>query len=482
MRILLISLFIINQQVVFGQFEGNNWCFGDSVQMCFDSLNNISFKSCLTSCFEPAASISDRQGNLLMYLSLEYFQFNNQGKLFNGNHQLIPGSDSLLISQTNAFGALILPKPGNDSVYYLFHTTYYSPNYYRKLFFTEINIAGNGGAGQVISKNQQISLTSDTLTECIAAIRHGNGQDWWIVVHGSLDNLFYFYKLDSLGVAFSHIQSVGTSLLTSTPNLTSALKFSLSGHKAGLVNSGGVIEIFDFDRCSGILSNPICIDSVVNSPNEVYVSCSFSSDDSKFYVSSQSVLWQLDLSNSNPQLFPLFTVPNSFYIGHHQIGPDFKIYISFGSLSFNVNYTDTINTRLSVINHPDSLGTLCDFRPYTPYLFVGRNRRTRASLPNFANYNLGVLFNSLCDSTNFVEYRDKISYFNIYPNPVKDILYFSIGSNLGVKNISIVSMDGRSIINYKNQQTLSVVNLEFGMYFIILETNQGRFVSRFVKE
>jgi hypothetical protein len=55
----------------------------------------------------------------------------------------------------------------------------------------------------------------------------------------------------------------------------------------------------------------------------------------------------------------------------------------------------TINNNLSVINYPDSLGTACDFQPFSFNLGAGR---TYFGLPNNPDYELGAWVGSPCDT------------------------------------------------------------------------------------
>ncbi|MBK9637018.1 MAG: hypothetical protein IPO63_04080 [Bacteroidetes bacterium] len=54
-----------------------------------------------------------------------------------------------------------------------------------------------------------------------------------------------------------------------------------------------------------------------------------------------------------------------------------------------------INSNLSVINQPDSLGLACDFQPFSFYL---GGARTYYGLPNNPDYELGAWVGSPCDT------------------------------------------------------------------------------------
>ncbi|MBK7886914.1 MAG: hypothetical protein IPJ86_06280 [Bacteroidetes bacterium] len=81
--------------------------------------------------------------------------------------------------------------------------------------------------------------------------------------------------------------------------------------------------------------------------------------------------------------------------------PDDKIYISTFDENYSWPYPDTstafttINSNLSVINQPDSLGLACDFQPFSFYL---GGARTCYGLPNNPDYELGAWVGSPCDT------------------------------------------------------------------------------------
>lgn len=69
--------------------------------------------------------------------------------------------------------------------------------------------------------------------------------------------------------------------------------------------------------------------------------------------------------------------------------------------------------------------------------------------------------------------------FSIYPNPTKDILQIAIDEP--IKNVSIFTLQGRLVNQYKNS-TINISNLQTGLYFIEIETENGKGVQKFIKE
>jgi hypothetical protein len=93
-------------------------------------------------------------------------------------------------------GSLILPFPSQKDKYVLFHIriggwTSFVDYFYDKLSYTVVDMALDNGNGMVSEKESL--LIKDTLHDNIAAVRHGNGRDWWIVnSHGPDRGLYYF--------------------------------------------------------------------------------------------------------------------------------------------------------------------------------------------------------------------------------------------------------------------------------------------------
>ena len=83
---------------------------------------------------------------------------------------------------------------------------------------------------------------------------------------------------------------------------------------------------------------------------------------------------------------------------------------------------------------------------------------------------------------NIVEHNNELNC-NIYPNPASDIL--TIATELRVKEVSIHDIYGRVVRQQVNettgQQVVDVADLEAGVYFVNIKTENGNIVKRFVK-
>ena len=70
--------------------------------------------------------------------------------------------------------------------------------------------------------------------------------------------------------------------------------------------------------------------------------------------------------------------------------------------------------------------------------------------------------------------------FNIYPNPVNDVLF--IETEVEINEVSIFDVYGRQQVNMTTGQQVDVKNLNSGVYFVKIVAENGEVVKRFVKK
>lgn len=74
--------------------------------------------------------------------------------------------------------------------------------------------------------------------------------------------------------------------------------------------------------------------------------------------------------------------------------------------------------------------------------------------------------------------------FSIYPNPVNNVLNISVKNEISINNLSITDLNGRVVTSSSSSSSSSsidVSNLSSGVYFVSIETNEGRGTAKFVK-
>jgi hypothetical protein len=119
-------------------------------------------------------------------------------------------------------------------------------------------MSANSGQGAVIQKN--IQLENFKAVDCLTAIKHGNGRDWWVIFRKSDfpsggNNAWYMYLVTPQGITNQPIQSIGSFNSTNLGQIS----FNASGNRMAYINYKGLIELYDFSRCTGIISSPVTI-------------------------------------------------------------------------------------------------------------------------------------------------------------------------------------------------------------------------------
>lgn len=71
--------------------------------------------------------------------------------------------------------------------------------------------------------------------------------------------------------------------------------------------------------------------------------------------------------------------------------------------------------------------------------------------------------------------------FSIYPNPVSNVLNISVKNEMTINSLSITDLNGRVVSSSDSSTSIDVSSLSSGVYFISVETNEGKGTSKFVK-
>ena len=392
-----------------GQYTNNYWAFGDSALISWDSSGIPMVSSSAHSYRNGSACISD-SSNVLLYTGYNYYLNPLRPSVWN-KYDIDITDSGRIYGGLWYHSSLFIPDPGNDSIIYLFTVGVTSASRYG-FYYSRVNYKANNDSGLVIQKNVQ--LNNFPAFDGLMAVRHGNGRDWWVVSQRwfppsgqTASNEFTFYLISSTGISGPFLQNIGSTHSTNLGHLV----FSNDGNQFANVSTRGLIELYNFDRCTGLITSTIPIEQEpTTGPYPfAFTSCAYSKENSKLYVielhqpSSAYYILQFDLlapniSNSK------FTV-DSFYAPtapwQMKLAPDDKIYISAFDETYSWPYPDTstaftlVNNNLSVINYPDSLGSACNFQPFSFNLGTGRSYY---GLPNNPDYELGAWVGSPCDT------------------------------------------------------------------------------------
>jgi hypothetical protein len=361
-------------------------------------------------------SMSDSSGNLIFYTNGCNI-YNTEDNIMEGGEDINPGSlhdnncSGSFNSYTAARGAIAVPR--TNEMYYLFHKggeIVFEPQidvYLDKLYYTVINMGANSGMGKVVQKN--VLIIKDTLQSVdLCAVKHANNTDWWMIVPKRASNNYFkirFFYDNSITVEY---QVIGDSTLYIGDGGGQAL-FSPDGTKYIRYNPVDEIQIFDFDRSTGELSN---YKKITIPGDTAFVGGAAISANSRYlYISSQIRFYQYDLQAPDIAASQVllgeydgyqspFPIATTFY--HCQLAPDCKIYCNC------YNGCDVLH----VVNNPDEPGLACDFVQHGVQLPTSN----ALSLPNFPNYRLDT-GQPPCVPTASGELAASPTTIKVYPNP-----------------------------------------------------------------
>ena len=491
MRAILFAFLLLCSNTLKAQGINNLWIGGYYSYIGKPhGINLIDFSSGIPSCAYDSlpmnfnhtnASICDNSGNMLFYTNGLYIADASNDTMVNGDninpgayHTFAIGAGGFLIPQA----ALATQKPGSDSLYYLFHSTVDNPPDFTEshfLYYSVIDISTNNGLGEVISKNN-IAITDIMNGGKIAATKHGNGRDWWIIVHKAYTNTFIKILVTPYGIDGPFYQSIGSIRDWDAGQA----KFSPDGTRYAYYHyrNNTDLDVFDFDRCSGLLSNwrndtvPFIVGNVgvEFSPNSQFV-----------YVCNITDIFQYDCNITNLQSSKITvasydgfwdTVPGlGTYLCYPQLAPDGKIYITTGN-----------GTRYyHIIDQPDSPGPACNVIQHglmVPSFYFN-------TIPNHPNFFL--VANGLCNNLSFEGLESgKVKKVTVFGNPTHDkfTLWFPVDKDVGW--LEIYDVNGECIrtervAQWSQYKTVDISELSAGVYFCKMRWPSGEGSVRVVK-
>jgi hypothetical protein len=501
--IIIIIIFVLSSIGGYGQNMNSVWVFGDSSGIDFSNVNSPFPITSVMDGRGSCTSISDSSSNLLIYAYTQAHGSSWSTFVFNGNNDSIAGADSIT-GEAWYNELVIVPKPESTNEYYLLSIGEDAPNN-GGLYSTLIDINLNGGAGQVVYQNVQ--LNNQNQSDCLNAVKHGNGRDWWVIGKYSSQattsyNRFFVYLITTDTIQAPLIQDEGGM----TDGDLQKIIFHPNGNKLMLIDRAGFMCQYDFDRCTGILSNPLLIfaQQTGNYNNRLFWEGAYSPNGSLFYVTTvnyylidTNYILQYDLAA--PDIPASEVVLDSFVhpvgSGAVRLAPDGKIYFSraYECSAFPdcYPYPDSarnyVNENLSVINQPNNFGAACDYQPFSFYL---GGKRTYYGLPNNPNYSLGPDTGSICDSLPYLgigilHLTGEEANFNIYPNPFTDQITFDPLKPSG-ENILLTVFNPLGEIVYRSQikflkQVLDLPDLASGVYSVVVNINENILTKKIIR-
>jgi len=362
----IIVIFILQTPIIFCQLQNNNWVFGYGARVNFSGPIPVGSSNAAINSNESTASVSDPStGQLLFYT--------DGLKVWDANNDVMPNGSNLLGGFYNSCtqGALIVPFPEDNQRFYLFtleelEAQSVNPLADNGLRYSIVDMTLNGGLGDVQVATMNTPLATD-LTEKLIVIRSTEIKGFWVIAHKKNANEFLAWKIDACGVsAQPAISTVGSIFAISpffgaTEAWAGAMDASPDGNRIGMpIDWSDRIEFFDFNKTTGVVSNPLTVNVTDDSPPEFlrkYGAC-FSPDGSKFYYTNINSVYQLNLStynsdaieSSNTLIYSPILEPNNYPCFQIEQAPNNKLYVAIGNAG-----------RLDEISNPNSLGLGCGY-------------------------------------------------------------------------------------------------------------------------
>ncbi len=346
-------------------------------------------------------------------------------------------------------------------------------------------MSADNGLGEVVIKNQQ--LFGDTMSSAgMTACKHANGRDWWLVRNEYHTNCYYVWLVTPDSILGPIKQCIGYPIDINDTN--SGFEFSPDGnyfaHQVATGINSIALEVMDFDRCTGQLTNAIFTDIPNSLTKGVFTSTEFSSDSRFLYGFMTEIVYQIDLDTSDipasitkvgEWIFSDTTY--GYFGGNPQRAPDGKIYIQ-GVFC---------NSALSVMNAPNEKGAAANV---TLQNFVLPTENA-CGIPNMPNYQLGALPGSPCDTlstaTTIIE-SNEIKSLKVIPNPSNGI--FAVSYQLPQNKegmLTITNQLGEVVYKERRPQWSTICNINVsklpqGVYLVTIESDGKRKSVKFVKQ
>lgn len=365
------------------------------------------------------AAFSDRHTGELIFASNGWRLVNRSGQVL--AHKLWrddiphPGNTFDSTGVLNSQGPLFLNDPGDSTKAYLFYGQHRLDDFGTPIGFATYDVLFTYAyldipTQSLISKNN-VLLNELSAAGDAQACRHANGRDWWLIKPGQYEDEYHIGILNPQGISLEKKTIQGLPHREQTLTYT---YFNQDGNKIlHFIPLYSELQSYDFDRCSGTLSNLVVHDLRDSLRKDTtfidFNACNISPDGTKFYVrrSGRGTL-QYDLGTG------VFTDLN-YETSAPQLTPNYK-QILFSTRILNNG--SSIRT-LSTIYEPNKPGLECNFVLHTDTII---NIANFINPSCFANFRLGKLEGSPCDTIVSGMGEVKAGRVKVYPNPARDVI------------------------------------------------------------
>jgi gliding motility-associated-like protein len=392
------------------QQEDWDWVFDHNIHLEFESANRVRLNNIMTRIYTGTSysSIGLKQFRDILYtrrLNQDSFLKDDIGDIF---FEVVSfkknfSMDTILLqSQRTLNGTIFLPI-GNTV--YLFTTCSDSTEKfglysYEKLLLVTTIEYDSTGIPRIIQRNERLLTNTHGR---LAAVRHANGRDWWLVTGKEAGNIFHMLRIDAAGVQVLPPQVVGepTTADDQWGNTGAVMVFNRSGDELAQCNQNSLeIEILDFDRCTGQLNNKRLLHQALKfyrSPSLVSSNqlggMEYSYNNRYLYCAASERILRFD--RQQPEQKPVFIDSLPYFAMEVLEGP---MFISLKLGPDDVIYGNIVHRMrdsLPFMNSGEYSRSLLTIAPDGTYtrkgLYVGDVGRVGFVLPTTADFGLGPL-------------------------------------------------------------------------------------------
>lgn len=435
----------------------------------FDSP--VQFESTMAGAYGP-------EGQLLFYT--------NGCHLYGADHEVIPGGENLNPGEVHNMacdeygyiapkGASVVTFRTHPHLYFLLHlglknTIAHSASY-GPLYLTQIEYDTVAETVTVLSRNE---ILLDGEVDPFELIRHGNGNDWWLITNHFGTSNYHKILLTPEGPQQYETQSVGYTFPFPPCRWQRSLSASPSGERLVRFNSKCGAQYLVFDRCTGALSEA----GFSHLENGIFGGggSAFSEDSEYVYFSRWYRVIKVPFQSPPDTLRASYTPPSGFGASFVQMYRD-----PFGRLYIAPQASEPY---LHVIEPGDS-------QPDTALVLREGLRlphRIQRTIPHYPNFALGPLVGSACDTLMITAIEPapaEVPVLRLYPNPAEDRIRVEIEWE-GETQLALFDALGREVRRLAVFSTSAEVELEGlpkGLYFAQAYQQGLRIgVGKFIKQ
>jgi large repetitive protein len=255
--------------------RANIWYFGREAGIDFNPVFNnppgapVAITNPVMDAPEGTSTISDRNGQVIF--------FTDGSTVWNHDFTVVDTN----IGGTNANSsqaALIIPVPGDETLYYIFTTEEIPGTQTYRLAYSLYDIKMNFPTGGLRAKNVTLFTRS---TERIT------GNENWLIAHEYGNNIFRAYRITDAGIDNPIFSGIGSDHNIAFPaNSEGYMRLGPQNRLAVPISTPGVsniVEVFDFVDSSGTVTNLRTV-NLNNTAGQAY-GVEFGAGGNKLYVS-----------------------------------------------------------------------------------------------------------------------------------------------------------------------------------------------------